>query len=316
MLRVSICIATHNRREDLLRTLDEIATMEPAADEVLVLADGCKDGTAEAVCSRHPSARIMEHTTAQGSIASRNALAAAASGEILLSLDDDSHPVEKDFVAKLKRLFEARPKLAVVTFPQRSNEFPDTLNCTDFGPSLFVASYWNSGAAIRKSVFTQLGGYPAFFFHAYEEPDFALRCVAAGWQVRYETSLTIRHYYSGSERSELRTHHRHSRNELWSVVLRSPIALLVPVALFRMMRQFRFACTRGREWITSEPRWWADALHGIPRAWAERHPVQFRSYWRWMRLMRAPIESEEEWCDMFPSGHRTAQPCNARQEPS
>lgn len=46
-LRVAICIATHNRRDELIRTLGVLAGLDPAPDEVLVAADGCTDGTDE-----------------------------------------------------------------------------------------------------------------------------------------------------------------------------------------------------------------------------------------------------------------------------
>ena len=44
-LTVGICIATHNRRDDLARTLAALARLTPAPDEILVTADGCTDGT-------------------------------------------------------------------------------------------------------------------------------------------------------------------------------------------------------------------------------------------------------------------------------
>ena len=256
---VGVTIATHNRLSDLQRTLDALAGLTPQPDEIWICADGCSDGTAEFVRARYPKAHLIVNEQAQGSIPSRNALATECKCDILLSLDDDSYPMEPDFIARLRELFTASPRLAVATFPQRSDEFPETFDALSFGPSTYVASYVNSGAAIRREVFHALGRYPAFFFHAYEEPDFALRCIAAGWQVRNETSLTIRHHYTGAQRNELRTHHRHSRNELWSVFLRCPLPMLVPVAVFRIARQFGYALHRGA--VVGDAR--ADVVAGV-----------------------------------------------------
>ena len=298
-LTVGICIATHNRRDDLARTLAALAQLAPAPDEIIVTADGCTDGTAEWVRASQPSARLIVHDTPLGSIPARNEMAAACGCDIFVSLDDDSYPLDGDFIARVRALFAARPRLAVASFPQRTDEFPATLTAVDFGPAEFTGSFANSGAAIRRAAFEELGGYPDFFFHAYEEPDFALRCVCAGWQVRHEPALTIRHHFTAAERNELRTHQRHARNEFWSVVMRCPMPQLFAVAPFRAARQFGYAWTRGLAWVVEEPRWWLAALAGVPRCLAARRALPWRGYLAWLRLVRAPIRDEAEWMAKF-----------------
>ena len=301
-LTVAVCITTHNRRDELARTLNALAGLHPAPDEILVAVDGCDDGTLGFLREEYPQIRLLVHEQALGSIPSRNELAAACQCDLFLSLDDDSYPLETDCIARLRTLFAARPRLAVAAFPQRSDEFPETLTAVDLGPSQFVGSYANSGAAIRRSVFERLGGYPDFFFHAYEEPDFALRCVAAGWQVWHEASLTIRHHFTGTQRNEVRTHHRHARNELWSVLLRCPAPQLLGVALFRIVRQFGYAWTRGIAWVVREPAWWLAAWRGFSRCRRERRPLPWDTYRAWMELVRTPLASEEEWNAKFGTG--------------
>jgi GT2 family glycosyltransferase len=301
---VAICIATRNRSVELERTLREVARLSPAPAEVLVLADGCTDGTSEMVRAKFPAVRVIAHEQARGSIPSRNELARATSCEVMLSLDDDSHPMETDFVAHVAELFAARPRLAVLSFPQRSEEFPETLTATQFGPAKFVGSYANSGAAIRCSVFLELGGYPEHFAHMYEEPDFALRCVSAGWEVWQDASRTIRHHFTGTQRDEVRNHQRHARNEFWSVIMRCPAPQVFAVAAYRMVRQLGYAWLRGIAWVLREPQWWLAALAGLPRALAERRALSWRSYREWMRLVGRPIESASVWREKFGGGAR------------
>ncbi len=298
-LSVAVCIATHNRRAELAGTLAALAALDPAPDALLIAADGCTDGTAELVRAAAPHAQLLVHPLARGSIASRNVLAAACDCDIFVSFDDDSYPVQSDFVARVRELFARHPRLAVASFPQRSDEFPDTLTATNFGAAQFVGSYANSGAAIRRAAFEALGGYPAFFFHAYEEPDFAVRCAAAGWEIRHEPTLLVRHHFTPVQRNELRTHQRHARNELWSVLLRCPAPQLFAVGAFRIARQFRYAWSRGPAWAVREPVWWLAALRGIPRCLRERQPVPWRSYLGWMRLVRTPVADEREWQSRF-----------------
>jgi GT2 family glycosyltransferase len=281
-MRVGICITTHNRREELARTLRELARLKPPPAELLVVADGCTDGTVEFLGREHGGIQRIVHEVARGSIPSRNEMAAASTCDVFVSLDDDSYPLEPDFLAKVDALFTAHPRLAVASFPQRTDEMPETLTMTDFGPPQFV-------------VLLKLGGYPEWFFHMYEEPDFALRCVAAGWQVWHETSLTVRHHFTSTQRNEMRVHQRHARNELWSVLLRCPAPQLFFVAAFRAARQFGYAWHRGLDWVVREPQWWLAFLGGIPRCLAARAPVPWPRYLAWMRLLRRPIEDSAEW---------------------
>jgi GT2 family glycosyltransferase len=301
-LTVGVCIATHNRRADLERTLAVLAQLDPPPAELLITADGCTDGTVEFVRAHAPHSVLTVNPQARGSTGSRDAMFRMAKSDIILILDDDSHPIETDFLARLPRLFEQNPRLAVANFPQRSDEFSDSLGATDFGPSYFSGTYVNCAAAIRRSVFLELGGYPAEFFIAYDEPDFALRCVSAGWQVRHETSLTIRHHYSGVMRNELRMHHTHARNELWSVLMRCPAPQLFVVAAFRIARQFGHAVQRGPGWVVQEPKWWCAALAGVSRSLAQRHPVPWSCYRAWMQLVRQPLYSEADWLAKFGRG--------------
>ena len=126
-MSVGICIATHHRRADLARTLREIARLDPPPAEIIIAADGCTDGTPEFVAREYPAARLIVHDAARGSIPSRNEMASVCASEIFLSLDDDSYPMETDFLLRVARLFAENPALAVASFPQRTDEFPASL---------------------------------------------------------------------------------------------------------------------------------------------------------------------------------------------
>src|SRR5205823_7647869 len=101
-----------------------------------------------------------------------------------------SNPVEPDFIARVRALFEKMPRLAVASFPQRSDEFPETLTQRDFGPSYFAGNYVNCAAAFRRSAYLALEGWQTAFGHMYDESDYTLQCLAAGWQVYHFTDAT------------------------------------------------------------------------------------------------------------------------------
>jgi GT2 family glycosyltransferase len=118
----------------------------------------------------------------------------------------------------------------------------------------------------------------------YEEPDYALQCVAAGYEVLFTPLITIRHHFSGTTRSEMRNHHRHSRNEFWSTLIRCPFPYCLGLAAYRIFSQFRYACKRGFSWVVREPVWWWQAMAGIPYCLKKRNPIPWVRYKAWLEL--------------------------------
>lgn len=282
-MRVSVMITTSNRLEELQRTLQMLGKLDPAPDEVLVTADGCTDGTAEFL-SAMPNVKFVVNQPARGSVASRDRMIREARGELVLALDDDSYPEQLDCIARFVPLFEQRSNLAVLHFPQRTDEYPDTVAQMDFGHEKLTRSFANSGAVLHRSTYLELAGFEPRFYHMYEEPDYGLQCLAAGHDVVFSPIVTIRHHYSGQARDEIRIHHRHARNEVWSSLMRCPFPFALGVLGWRAASQFRYACRRGWSWVVREPVWWCEALAGIPYCVRKRRPVPWAGYKRWLSL--------------------------------
>ena len=283
-LQVSIMITTRNRVEELRRTCGVLRELSPAPLEILITADGCTDGTVAFIQAEMPNARLLVHEPGRGSIASRDRMIREARGDLVLSLDDDSYPQEPDCLAQVIKLFEQHPQIAVLHFPQCTDEYPATLPRFDFGAPRRTRSFSSAGAVLRRATYLQLPGFEPDFFHAYEEPDYALQCVAAGGEIFYTPLVSIRHHYSGTARNENRTHLRHARNEFWSTLMRCPFPQILLLAPYRIWSQFRYACSRGPGWIVREPVWWLQAAPKMLHFLARRKPVSWEAYQRWLRL--------------------------------
>ena len=277
-------ITTKNRSTDLTKTLGVLRGLDPQPLEILITADGCSDNTVEMVKREMPAARLIINEEGRGSVASRDRMIRESKADLVLALDDDSYPEQMDCLQTLQDLFEKNPKLAIATFPQRTDEYPLTFTQENFGVAHLVRSFPCSGACLRVSTYRSLRGFEPMFFHMYEEPDYALQCVAAGWEVLFTPAITIRHHWTGSGRSELRNHHRHARNELWSTVMRCPFPHMLLMIGWRILSQARFAASRGISWLIREPIWWWDAFKGIPQALQRRHPVSWAGYRKWLSL--------------------------------
>ena len=283
-MKVSIMITTLSRVEHLQHTLGMLESLDSSPFEVWVVADGCMDSTVETVRNMHTAVRLIVHETSKGSVASRAEVMGLVGGDLVLALDDDSYPEQLGCLKTLQDLFEQNPNLAIATFPQRTDEYPDSLTQQNFGEAHAVRSFPCSGACLRVSTYRSLQGFEPIFFHMYEEPDYALQCVAAGWDVLYTPAITIRHHWTGSGRSELRNHHRHARNELWSTLIRCPFPQMLVMITWRVFSQARFAASRDFSWLIREPLWWWDAIKGIPQVLHRRHPVSWAGYKKWLSL--------------------------------
>lgn len=97
-MRISVIIPTHNQQERLRLVLCGLAcqTMPQRDFEVLVVDDGCTDGTAamvtEARVTELPNARLLSYSRNRGRCAARNLGVASAAGELVVFLDGDALP--------------------------------------------------------------------------------------------------------------------------------------------------------------------------------------------------------------------------------
>ncbi|MEY2502809.1 MAG: hypothetical protein QOI07_3143 [Verrucomicrobiota bacterium] len=286
-LSIAAMITSRNRRDELRTTLTRLVESQPPPDQILVCADGCTDGTGEMIRQEFPRCVLIEDETSRGSVYSRDQLLRKAQTDLVASFDDDSYPLDPDFFLRVTRLFADHSEVAVFSFPEMRDggSFANPSKTPNTPPHL-VSAYANCAAVMRRDVYLESDGFPAFFGHMYEEPDFALQCYSLGREVRFEPSLSVRHHVSEKQREPMKRHHLNARNELWSVWLRCPWPWLPLVSLYRVWRQFRYACTEGIAWVLREPVWWIAALGGFATCLNQRKPISWKIYDRWMRLAR------------------------------
>ncbi len=297
----TVMISTRDRRLDLEVTCEKLMELRPFPDEVIICADGCNDGTTEMLRRRFPQFKVLRNQISVGYMYSRDRLLRMAQGEIVLSLDDDSYPIEQDFFQKLPLVFASHPEAAVVVFPElRDGNVFSTRDKSNTSPGRYVSAYANCAAAMRRDFYLRQPGFPVFFTHMYEEPDYALQCYAAGAAVWFEPSLTVRHHLSPRNRQPVARHHFNARNELWSVWLRCPWPWLPAVSAYRLLRQLLYAMSEGIDWGLREPVWWIAALRGLAQCRTFRKPVRWPVYYRWIRLARNPIYKVQDLREQFP----------------
>jgi GT2 family glycosyltransferase len=110
--RVTVVVITHNRRDELLRTLAKLAEL-PERPPVIVADNGSADGTAAAVRRLHPAAEVIEARRNLGAVA-RNVAVRRVATPYVAFCDDDTW-WERGSLQTCAGVLDAHPDVAAVT---------------------------------------------------------------------------------------------------------------------------------------------------------------------------------------------------------
>jgi len=209
---VSIVIPTYNGRDLLERHLPSVlAAAATVGGEVVVVDDGSRDGTVEYLRARFPTVTVVAAPENRGFSATMNRGVGAASGEIVVCVNNDVE-VPPDFLLPLLRHFDDHDCFAVASRMEVVSDgrdeslirgsfrlgFLQTYR-TDAPPAGLVGPVpvlYAVGAAVAYSreKFQALGGFDLLFspFNG-EDLDISYRAWKRGWRVLWEPASVVRH---------------------------------------------------------------------------------------------------------------------------
>jgi GT2 family glycosyltransferase len=236
---ITFLISTYNRREVLLRTLEELSEVDRRGGmvtETIVVDNASTDGTADAVAAAFPEVQLLRQNRNTGACA-KNIGLTEARGEFILFLDDDSFPT----VGSIRRMidhFLTDPKLGAAIFDVT---LPDGNHESSAYPSVVIGC----GSGFRRSALVEVGGLPSDFFMQAEEYDLSLRLLDAGWTIRRFDDLHVRHLKTTTARIPTRTTRLDVRNNLMVVTRYFPRHWVMPFAVDWTRRYWWMAKSRG-----------------------------------------------------------------------
>jgi GT2 family glycosyltransferase len=200
---VSIIIPTLDRKVDLLECLNSVFQSELPPHEVIVVDNGCSDGTSLAVATAFPTTRIVRSSRNLGVSGGRNLGASISAGELLLFLDHDTK-VEVSAVAKLAATVAADTSIGVagaailrydkpnlvwafgtsIDLLTGRNKFLDS--DSQYSPNFPIAidvPIVPTAFMVSRKVFELAGGFDNEFFAVYEDSDFCFRVKRLGYKI-------------------------------------------------------------------------------------------------------------------------------------
>ncbi|MEV4192486.1 glycosyltransferase family 2 protein [Streptomyces toxytricini] len=209
--------------------------------------------------------------------------------DVVVVLDDDGLLPRTDTFRLIREAFADRPRLGIAGFriadetgASQRRHVPRLGggNPLVSGP---VTTFLGGGHAIRMAVIDQVGDFPAPFFYAHEETDFAWRALDAGWEIDYRADMVLRHPRTEAARHAV-YYRNTARNRVWLAKRHLP-ALLVPVYLVAWAA---YTIVQ-RPPLTGLAAWWAGFFEGVRVPCPPRRPMRWRTVWRMTRLGRPPV---------------------------
>jgi GT2 family glycosyltransferase len=265
-----VVVATRNRRDRVLATLERLAEL-PERPEVVVVDNASQDGTPQAVARRHPHVRVVRLAGNYGASA-RNAGVRALRTELVAVNDDDSWWAP-GALRRAAAVFEHRPKLGAVQArvlvgdegrldPVCAAMAESPLPTFGGLPGPAVLGFVACAVIFRRTAFLNAGGFHPRLGVGGEETLLAFDLASHGWELAYVDSVVAYHHPdAGADRPRRRA--QQLRNELWTAWLRRRLAGAAGTTL-------RVAARAARDRQLGVL---AEAAKGLPWVLAQRRPL-------------------------------------------
>ncbi len=217
MSAVSIVIPVHGRAQLTERCLDLVLDGLDDDCEVVVVDDASADGTPELLAGYGERIRVLRLEQNAGFATACNRGAAAAGGERLLFLNNDTEP-RPGWLAALRRYADANPRAAVVgaklLYPTGAVQHAGVVFGQDGYPHHLYAGFPAEHPAVshprklqavtaacmlvERRAFEEAGGFDPGFHNSLEDVDLCLRIGAAGDEIHYCDEAVLVHLESAS----------------------------------------------------------------------------------------------------------------------
>lgn len=208
----SVVIVNWNAGEALTACLASLAADRAAGREVILVDNASSDGSAAAAQARHPIARLVDTGRNLGFAAGANAGAAAARGDVLVFLNPDAQ-VAPGAIALLLDALRTTPGAGIAgggLVDERGRWQPGAARFAPLRHLLLDTTLgrlpgrarrapyrvdWVYGTfmAVRRDLFTQLGGFDTRYFLYGEDLDLCYRATRLGLRTLHVPSARAVH---------------------------------------------------------------------------------------------------------------------------
>jgi GT2 family glycosyltransferase len=226
---VTTVIATRNRRLELCATLGRLSAL-PERPGIIVVDNGSRDGTAQAVRNAFPEVELITLRRNLGASARNVGVRRAETPYVALS-DDDSW-WEPGALSKAVAVLDASPRIGIVAGATMVGKeaAPDPVNALMATsplpqgplPGPRVLGFLGCAAVARRQAYLAAGGYSRLLFIGGEEELLAYDLAAKGWAISYRNDV-VAHHWPSPARDARRRGVQEIRNRVLVAWLRRPL---------------------------------------------------------------------------------------------
>lgn len=241
---VSFVLATYNRPDDLTDAIESIHKQTYRPIEIIVISNST-DETQELFKDLGEFDRewihYYEFPGRMGVPEARNMGYERASGEILVTIDDDAVLANADATDEIVRLFQEHTDVGTLAFQSRNHQTDELIRMEIPDPPDFetpaskayrTTTFIGVGNAIRRSALDAAGNYPDKFVYGFEEMDLSIRLLDAGYDILYAPSIVVYHKESpAARRPSIEEQERQIENRIRLAVRNLPWRYVVGTAL-------------------------------------------------------------------------------------
>ena len=260
-MKVAILVLNYNGKALLSTYLGSVIRHKEDA-EVWVVDNGSTDDSLNLVKKNFPEVKVLVLDNNFGYTKGYNLAVSKIDADLYCFLNNDVR-VNSDWVTPMRQLFKtqqhlgfAQPKIV----SDQNKSFFEYAGAAGGRLDLFGFPYcrgrylhhcekdqgqydnlekvtWASGAAfwVRKTAFTQLGGFDERFFMHFEEIDLCLRGKAVGWITMCHGNVHVEHLGGGTlPANQPKKLYFNIRNSLWTYTKTIPAFPLLLIIVFRL----------------------------------------------------------------------------------
>lgn len=209
--RISVVAPTYKRRHALPGFVEPLLE-EPQLHELVIAVDGSDDGSVEWIEEkRHEDDRlVLLDLRNRGAGATRQAGIEAATGEVILLMDDDVIAELGLVAGHLAHHAELEPKVVIGYMPNDWTRLPRgrrgiayiyreayEMRCAEFAadPNLILHGFWGGNFSMPRSDFLRIGVQGLAVTRGQDDREFGIRCAKAGMRAVFDPALRGLHLY-------------------------------------------------------------------------------------------------------------------------
>jgi GT2 family glycosyltransferase len=295
---LSVCIATRNRPDCLIKCLKSLSLLEDLLFEIIVVDDASDEPLAPRIRKDLDSnliqrLQIIRYEENRGPSVARNEAVSRARAPYVLQLDEDAMLCEAVGIHRALEVLKNDPSIGAVGLSQVKEDGTAWQSYTQPSPVSYpclVPSFYGWGCVLRRDLFLELGGYKETMWFCGEEDEYCKRLLNRGFYVVYLPQARVIHSYSEIGRDRIMRMRFACRNKCFDAAYNEPLPLMLVSIPWRILgyirwrkvpsQYYNFSDKGGVRWILRE------LFTKFPAVWSERHPLKWITYLRWRKIRK------------------------------